>query len=78
MTGQLKNFEDLPKNDARRHFPRFHPDVFQSNIDLVHKIENIAKEKGCTPSQLAIAWTLAQGNDIFPIPGNYGNAHGKD
>jgi aryl-alcohol dehydrogenase-like predicted oxidoreductase len=69
LTGQFRKFEDLPADDYRRHSPRFQGENFQKNLDLVRKVEEIAKEKGCKPSQLALAWVLAQGNDIVPIPG---------
>jgi len=69
LTGQFKRFEDLAADDYRRVSPRFQEENFQKNLDLVHRVEEMAKEKGCTPSQLAVAWVLAQGNDIVPIPG---------
>jgi aryl-alcohol dehydrogenase-like predicted oxidoreductase len=69
LTGQLKRFEDLPADDYRRNTPRFQGENFQRNLDLVRKVEDIAKEKRCTPAQLALAWVLAQGKDIVPIPG---------
>jgi aryl-alcohol dehydrogenase-like predicted oxidoreductase len=69
LTGQLKKFEDLPADDRRRDFPRFQGANFQKNLDLVKKVEELAKTKGCTAGQLALAWVLAQGNDIIPIPG---------
>ena len=69
LTGQFKRFEDLPLDDYRRHSPRFQGENFQKNLDLVAKIGALAKAKGCTPSQLALAWVLAQGDDIVPIPG---------
>src|ERR1700752_1953992 len=69
LTGQFRRFEDLPADDYRRFSPRFQGENFQRNLDLVTKVEEIAKEKGCKPSQLALAWVLAQGNDIVPIPG---------
>jgi aryl-alcohol dehydrogenase-like predicted oxidoreductase len=69
LTGQFKRFEDLPADDYRRFSPRFQGGNFQKNLDLVHRIEELAKEKGCKPSQLALAWVLAQGKDIVPIPG---------
>ena len=69
LTGQFRSFEDLPADDYRRNSPRFQGENFQRNLDLVRKVEEIAKEKGCKPSQLALAWVLAQGNDIVPIPG---------
>jgi len=69
LTGQFKRFEDLPEDDYRRFSPRFQGENFQKNLDLVKRVEEIAKEKGCTRSQLALAWVLAQGKDIVPIPG---------
>jgi len=70
LTGRFKDTTDLPEGDVRRTYPRFQPDNFQRNIPLVHKIEDIAAQKGCTPAQLALAWLLAKGNDIVPIPGS--------
>ena len=69
LTGQFKKFDDLPADDFRRNAPRFQGENFQKNLDLVKKIEELAQAKGCTPSQLALAWVLAQGDDIVPIPG---------
>jgi len=69
LTGQFKKFEDLPADDYRRHSPRFQRENFQKNLDLVSRVEQIAKEKGCKPSQLALAWVLAQDKNIVPIPG---------
>lgn len=69
LTGQIRHFEDLAAHDWRRNSPRFQGDNFQKNLDLVKKIEAMASEKKCTPGQLALAWVLAQGNDIVPIPG---------
>ncbi len=69
LTGRFKSFEDLPADDYRRINPRFQGDNFQKNLDLVGRIEDLAREKRCTPSQLALAWLLAQGDDIVPIPG---------
>jgi len=69
LTGQFKKFEDLPEDDYRRHSPRFQGENFQKNLDLVRRVEEIAREKGCTASQLALAWVLAQGSDVVPIPG---------
>jgi aryl-alcohol dehydrogenase-like predicted oxidoreductase len=69
LTGQFKRFEDLAADDYRRNSPRFQGENFQKNLDLVHKIEALAKEKGCAPSQLALAWVLARGKDIVAIPG---------
>lgn len=69
LTGQFKTFEDLPANDYRRFAPRFMAGNFDKNIELVKKIEGMAAQKGCTPAQLALAWVLAQGEDMIPIPG---------
>ena len=69
LTGRFTKFEDLPADDSRRLWPRFQGENFQKNIDLVHRVEEIAKEKRCTPAQLALAWVLAQGKDIVSIPG---------
>ncbi|HET6778020.1 MAG TPA: aldo/keto reductase [Gemmatimonadales bacterium] len=69
LTGRFRSFEDLPEDDYRRNSPRFQGDNFQKNLDLVQRVEEIARGKGCTPAQLALAWLLAQGNDIVPIPG---------
>jgi aryl-alcohol dehydrogenase-like predicted oxidoreductase len=69
LTGQFKRFEDFAADDYRRHSPRFQGENFQKNLDLVARVETIAKEKKCTPGQLALAWLLAQGEDIIPIPG---------
>jgi len=69
LTGQIKRFEDLAPDDYRRHSPRFQGENFQKNLDLVKHIEEIAKSKNCTPAQLALAWVLAQGDDLVPIPG---------
>src|SRR5436305_2639579 len=69
LTGQIKRFEDLEADDYRRSSPRFQGENFQKNLDLVARIEEIAAAKGCTPAQLALAWVLAQGDDLVPIPG---------
>jgi aryl-alcohol dehydrogenase-like predicted oxidoreductase len=69
LTGQIKRFEDFAPDDYRRNSPRFQGANFQKNLELVQRVEEIAKEKKCTPSQLALAWLLAQGQDIIPIPG---------
>jgi aryl-alcohol dehydrogenase-like predicted oxidoreductase len=69
LTGQIKRFEDLAEDDYRRTSPRFQGQNFQKNLDLVRRIQEIAAAKGCTPSQLALAWVLAQGHDVVPIPG---------
>jgi aryl-alcohol dehydrogenase-like predicted oxidoreductase len=69
LTGEIKKFDDLAPDDFRRHSPRFQGENFQKNLDLVARVDQIAKEKKCTPAQLALAWLLAQGEDVFPIPG---------
>src|SRR5271156_3619567 len=69
LAGQIKKFEDLAADDYRRLSPRFQGDNFQKNLDLVEEVQEIAREKKCQPSQLALAWVLAQGDDIIPIPG---------
>ena len=69
LTGRFKKFDDLPADDYRRHSPRFQGENFQRNLDLLKRIEQLAAKKHCTPSQLALAWVLAQGDDIVPIPG---------
>jgi aryl-alcohol dehydrogenase-like predicted oxidoreductase len=69
LTGQLKRFEDLAADDYRRFSPRFQGENFQKNLELVSQVEAIAREKGCAPGQLALAWVLAQGDDVVPIPG---------
>jgi aryl-alcohol dehydrogenase-like predicted oxidoreductase len=69
LTGQFKKFEDLTADDYRRNSPRFQGENFQKNLDLVRRVEEIAAERKCKPSQLALAWVLAQGSDIVPIPG---------
>ena len=69
LTGQFKKYEDLPEGDYRRSSPRFQGENFQKNLELVDRVSELAREKGCTSSQLALAWVLAQRVDIVPIPG---------
>ncbi|MGN6400211.1 MAG: aldo/keto reductase [Flavisolibacter sp.] len=69
LTGQIKSFDDFEKDDYRRFSPRFQGENFDKNLQLVTKVEELAKAKGCTTAQLALAWVLAQGDHIFPIPG---------
>jgi aryl-alcohol dehydrogenase-like predicted oxidoreductase len=69
LTGKIKKREDLPEDDYRHTTPRFQGENFQRNLDLVERVGEIAREKRCTPAQLALAWVLAQGDDIVPIPG---------
>ncbi|VTR62811.1 aldo/keto reductase [Actinobacillus pleuropneumoniae] len=69
LTGQIKKFEDLPEDDYRRYYPRFQGENFAKNVEVVSLIEKMASQKGCTPAQLSLAWLLAQGEQIVPIPG---------
>jgi aryl-alcohol dehydrogenase-like predicted oxidoreductase len=69
LTGQIRRFEDLAEGDFRRTSPRFQGENFQRNLELVASVEQLAREKGCTSAQLALAWVLAQGQDVVPIPG---------
>ena len=83
LTGEITKFEDLPEGDLRRHFPRFQPGVFEKNLELVRELQKLAKEKGCTPAQLALAWVKSlSGKDgnpvIVPIPGAVSAARVKE
>jgi aryl-alcohol dehydrogenase-like predicted oxidoreductase len=69
LTGNIKKREDLPEDDYRHTTPRFQGENFHHNLDLVRRVGEIAREKRCTLAQLALAWVLAQGDDIVPIPG---------
>jgi aryl-alcohol dehydrogenase-like predicted oxidoreductase len=69
LAGKIQRYEDLAPDDYRRNSPRFQGQNFQRNLDLVRRIEQMAAQKGCTASQLALAWVLAQGKEIVPIPG---------
>ncbi len=69
LTGAITSPEDFAPDDYRRHTPRFQGDNFRRNLDLVRKVKQIAELQGCTPAQLALAWVLAQGEDVVPIPG---------
>jgi aryl-alcohol dehydrogenase-like predicted oxidoreductase len=69
LTGRFKSLDDLDATDFRRRSPRFQGQNFRKNLELVERIEELAREKGVTPSQLALAWVLRQGDDIVPIPG---------
>ena len=70
LTGRFRSIDDLAPNDWRRNNPRFQGENFQKNLELVAKVEALAAQKRCTPAQLAIAWLLARGGDIVPIPGS--------
>jgi pyridoxine 4-dehydrogenase len=74
LSGQFKSLDDLPKDDMRRTYPRFHPDNFNINLELVKQLEMLARQKGCTPAQLAIAWVQSLSTrpnmpTFIPIPG---------
>ncbi|MFL6786593.1 MAG: aldo/keto reductase, partial [Sphingomicrobium sp.] len=69
LTGQIKSPADFADDDFRKNHPRFQGENFEKNIHLVREVEAMAREKGCTTAQLALAWVLAQGEDIIPIPG---------
>jgi len=75
LTGRFRKFEDLPESDYRRSSPRFQGENFHKNLRLVERIREIAAEKGVKPSQLALAWVLAQGKDVAPIPGTTTRSH---
>ena len=75
LTGRFRTFDDLPADDYRRNQPRFQGENFQRNLDLVARVEEIAREKGCTASQLALAWLLAQRPFVVPIPGTRNPEH---
>jgi aryl-alcohol dehydrogenase-like predicted oxidoreductase len=78
LTGRWRKPEDLPQDDFRRHNPRFQGENFQKNLELVDRVNEIAREKKVKPSQLALAWVMAQGPDIVPIPGTAKRAHLED
>ena len=69
LTGEIRSFDDFPADDYRRMSPRFQGENFAKNLQLVARIEQMAQSKGCTPSQLALAWVLSRGDDVIPIPG---------
>jgi len=69
LTGRFRSLDDLPADDYRRNAPRFQGENFQKNLELVKHVEELAREKGCTPAQIGLAWVLAQGPDVVPIPG---------
>jgi len=75
LTGKIKSPDDLAPDDWRRNMPRFVGDNFQKNLDLVRHVQELAAAKGCKPSQVALAWVLAQGEDIVPIPGTTKRSH---
>lgn len=75
LSGRIRSVDDLDPDDYRRTSPRFMGENFQKNLDLVKKVEELAREKGVTPGQLALAWVLAQGDDIVPIPGTTSQKH---
>jgi len=69
LSGRFKSPDELDESDFRRHGPRFQGEALEQNLKLAAKVEELAAEKGCTPGQLALAWVLAQGDDVVPIPG---------
>ena len=75
LTGQIRRFEDLAADDYRRFSPRFQGENFAKNLQLVRRVEAIAREKGCTSGQLALAWVLARGDDVVPLPGTKRRAY---
>ena len=75
LTARFRKLEDIPEGDYRRNAPRFQGENFQKNLDLVAKIEGLSRQKGVSTSQLALAWVLAQGEDIVPIPGTTHRSH---
>jgi aryl-alcohol dehydrogenase-like predicted oxidoreductase len=75
LSARIKQAGDMPEDDRRRQHPRFQDGNLEHNLGLVHRIEEIAREKGATPAQLALAWLLAQGEDILPIPGTKRRSH---
>jgi aryl-alcohol dehydrogenase-like predicted oxidoreductase len=78
LTGRFRKYEDIPEDDYRRYSPRFQSENFRKNLDLVEKVGEIARRKGVKPGQLALAWVLAQGKDIVPIPGTTIPEHLKE
>jgi len=78
LTGRFKNTEELTNEDFRRNHPRFQGENFTHNLELVGRVEQLAAKKGCKASQLALAWVLAQGDNIVPIPGTTRRAHLED
>jgi aryl-alcohol dehydrogenase-like predicted oxidoreductase len=75
LTGQIKRFDDLAPDDFRRHLPRFQGENFTKNLDLVERVTSIANSKRIAPGQIALAWMLAKGDDIVPIPGTTRRKH---
>jgi aryl-alcohol dehydrogenase-like predicted oxidoreductase len=69
LTGQIRSLDDLPEHDWRRSNPRFQQDALQDNLQLADRVTELANERGVAPAQLALAWVLAKGDDIIPIPG---------
>ncbi len=78
LTGKIKRVEDLAPDDWRRNMPRFKGENFERNLELVRHVEQLASKRGCTPAQLALAWVMAQGEDILPIPGISRQSHLED
>ncbi len=75
LTGRFRKPDDVPEDDRRRAMPRFQAGNFERNLELLARVEDLAREKGCTPAQLALAWVLGQGGDVVPIPGTKRRAY---
>jgi aryl-alcohol dehydrogenase-like predicted oxidoreductase len=75
LTGKIQKVDDLAENDRRRQFPRFQGENLEQNLAMIHRLEAVAQRKKCKPAQLALAWVLAQGQDIVPIPGTKRRAY---
>jgi aryl-alcohol dehydrogenase-like predicted oxidoreductase len=69
LTGKMRKYEDLEEGDARKDLPRFSKENFHKNLEIVDKLDELAKAKGVSSAELVLAWIMAQGKDIFPIPG---------
>jgi aryl-alcohol dehydrogenase-like predicted oxidoreductase len=69
LTGAIRSIDDLAPDDFRRYSPRFQANTLPANLELVGQVESLAEERGVTPGQLALAWVMAQGDDVVPIPG---------
>jgi aryl-alcohol dehydrogenase-like predicted oxidoreductase len=75
LSGKIQSLDDLTPSDWRRNMPRFQGDNFHKNLDLVRHVQEVAAAKGCTPTQVALAWVLARGEDMLPIPGTTSREH---
>ncbi|MGI0154572.1 MAG: aldo/keto reductase, partial [Thermoplasmata archaeon] len=75
LSGTVRSMEGLGDDDFRRTLPRFEPENFRKNLERITRVESLAKEKGCTAAQLALAWVMAQGEEVVPIPGTKRRSH---